>query len=73
MLTLSYITFSNNILNACIRCIWFNATYSIPNFSSPHCNMIVPLVQHYVISNGPLYGISYLIAALLSRTTFSPT
>ena len=32
MLTSSYLFFNVNIFNICIRCIWFNETYIIPNF-----------------------------------------
>ena len=32
MLTSSYTFFNVNIFNVCIRCIWFNATYILPNF-----------------------------------------
>ena len=36
-------------------------------------NMTVTLVQHSVITNDPLYGISYLYAALLTSMTLSLT
>ena len=42
-------------------------------FIAPHCNMTVTLVQHYIISNWPLYGVSYLKSELLVSTTLSPT
>ena len=37
----------------------------------PYCIVTVPLVQHWVITNGPLYGVSYLYAALLLSITLS--
>ena len=36
-------------------------------------NVTMLLVQHYVIKNGPLYGVSYLYAALLVSMTLSLT
>ena len=60
MLTSSCISFRNSILNLYIRCIWFNAKYIMPIFIAQHCNMTVPLVQHIVIPNDPLYGALYL-------------
>ena len=39
----------------------------------PYCIVTVMLVQHPVITDGPLYGISYLYAALLLTMTLSPT
>ena len=63
MLKLPYIFFNVNIFNFCIRCMWLNMTSIMPNSVGPHCNMIVPLVQHCVIKNGPLDRVSYLYAA----------
>ena len=73
MVTWSNTILSNNVFNVCIRCIWFNATYIMPNIILPHCNLTVPLVQHCIISNTLLYGVSYLKAALLVRMNLSPT
>ena len=42
-------------------------------FVAPYYNVTMTLVQHCVISNGTLYGISYLKAELLSSITLSPT
>ena len=42
--------FKNNILNVCIRYIWFNKVYIIPNFFAPHFYVTVTLIKHYLIS-----------------------
>ena len=42
-------------------------------FIFPLCNETVPLIQHYVITNGPLYEVSLLYAGLLTSMTLSPT
>ena len=42
-------------------------------FILPLCNEAVSLVQHYVITNGPLYEVSILYAGLLTSMTLSPT
>ena len=34
-------------------------------FVAPYCYVTVSLVQHCVITNGPLYGISYFYTVLL--------
>ena len=52
--------FRNKILNNCIRCIWINATYIIPIFVAPHCDVAVPLYQHCFILKVSFYGVSYL-------------
>ena len=36
-------------------------------------NETMPLVQHRVITNEPIYGVSYLYAVCLVRMTLSPT
>ena len=41
-------------------------------FIAPHCHVTVPLVQHCIITNGPLYRVSHLYAALLTSITLSP-
>ena len=41
-------------------------------FVAPYCNVTVPLFQHCVISNGPLYGVSYLKSVILLIMTLSP-
>ena len=33
------------------------------NFIAPHYNVTLPLVQHRVITNEPLYGVSFLYSA----------
>ena len=43
------------------------------NVIAPHCYVTVPLVQHCFISDVPLYGNSYLKAALLVSMNLSPT
>ena len=48
----------------CILCLIFIA---------PHCNVTVILVQHFVITNEPLYCVSYLYAVLLLSINLSPT
>ena len=73
MLKSSYIFFSGNIFNVCIRWIWFNATYIIPNFIAPYCTVNTSLVQHCVIINGILYGVSYFYVELLLIINLSPT
>ena len=35
-------------------------------FIAPHCNVTVPFLQHSVISNGYLYGVSYLKELILT-------
>ena len=42
-------------------------------FVAPHCNYTAPLVQHCVITNGPIYGVSYFNAVCLVSMTLSPT
>ena len=41
-------------------------------FVVPYCKFITTLVKLRVITNGPLYGIYYLYAVLLSSMTLSP-
>ena len=42
-------------------------------YVAPYCSITVPLVKHYVITKGPLYGVSSLYAVWLAITTLSPT
>ena len=42
-------------------------------FIGPHCKVTMILVQHCVITNVPLYGVSYLYADLLVTMTLSLT
>ena len=42
-------------------------------FVAQQCNMTLPLVQHIVITNGMLYGVSDLYAELLTSMSLSPT
>ena len=48
----------------CILCLIFIA---------PHCKVIVPLVQYYVITSGPLYGFFNYYSALLLSMNLSLT
>ena len=61
------------IFNFSIQFIWLNAIYIIPNFVTPYCYSTVPLVKHCVITNGPIYGFSYLYAVCLVRLMLSLT
>ena len=61
------------IFNFSIRFIWLNATYITPNFFAPILNKTVPLVKHRVITNGPIYGISYSYAVCFVRMNLSPS
>ena len=38
---------------------------------APYCNFTVPLVKHYVIKNGPIYGIYYFYAVCLVTMSLS--
>ena len=73
MLTLSYIFFNVNIFSTFIRYIWLKSMYIMPIFITPHCNVTMPLVQHCVITNVLLYGVSYLYTELLVSMTLSKT
>ena len=42
-------------------------------FIQKHCNLTVPLAQHCVLTNGPLYDVSYMYSALLDRLALFPT
>ena len=42
-------------------------------FIALYCNVTVALIQHYVITNGPLYGVSYFCAALTTSMNLSLT
>ena len=42
-------------------------------YVAPICNETVPLVQHLVITNGPIFVVSYLYAVCLVRMTSSQT
>ena len=42
-------------------------------FITPHCNVTIPLFRKWVISNGPLYVVSYLKELLLFIMYLSPT
>ena len=73
MLTSSYIflglmssTFISDVYGL-MQCIL------IQIFIPPHFKVTVTLVQHYVIKNGPFYGVSSLYPALLLSMTLSPT
>ena len=37
------------------------------------CKETVKLVRHHIITNGTVYGVSYLYAACLVRMKLSPT
>ena len=52
ILTSSYIIFINNILDVCISCILFNATYSISNFYRAilQCDCDIGLTLRYLKS-----------------------
>ena len=39
----------------------------------PFCNFTIPLVKHCALTNGPIYGISYLYAVCLVSMMLSPT
>ena len=39
--------------------IWLNPTYIIPNFVGTQCKFTALLVKHWVITNGPLYEVSF--------------
>ena len=65
--------FSGNIFKICIRCIWLNGKYVMPNFIAPYFNVTIPLFQHFVITNGTLYGVSYFYATWLLSMNLSPT
>ena len=65
--------FRNNIFNVCIKCILFNVVYIIHNFYGINCNVTAPLAQYCVISNVPLYGVSYLKEKLWESMTLYPS
>ena len=69
----SKIFFNYNIFNVFIIFIWFNVIDIIPYFVALYCNVTVTLVQHFVISNGPIYGVSYLTSPLSLRMKLYPT
>ena len=39
---------------------------------TPYCNFTVTLVKHYVITKGPLYGVSYFYTVWSVIMTLSP-
>ena len=47
--------------------------YIIANFFVPHCKITVLLVKNWVITNRPVYGVSYYYALCLVRITISLT
>ena len=72
MLTLSYIIFINSIFNVVsyVYALMWHILCLI--FITPHWNVSASLVQDWVISNGPLYGVSYLKRLLFLSMTLSP-
>ena len=54
-----------------VYCLMWSVLYLI--FVATHCNVIVPLINHCIIKNGPLHGVLYSYVALLLSMTFSPT
>ena len=42
-------------------------------FIGPNYEFTVPLLKHFVITKGPLYGVSYLYAVWLVSINLSPT
>ena len=65
--------FWTKIFNLSTIFIWLNATYIITIFVTPNYNETVPLVQHCVIKNGTVYGVSYFFAVCSVSITLSPT
>ena len=70
MLTLSYIFIESSTLVSYLYGLMRRILYLI--YVTPICNEIVTLVKHRVITNGPVYGVSYLFAVCLVSMTSSP-
>ena len=62
-----------DIVNVSFRFIGINKMYIVYNFCLVYFNVAIPLVQNFIISNRPLYGVSYLYVDLLLIMYLSPT
>ena len=67
-MTISINIFWINIFNICI--MWLNMMYILSNFIAPHCNATVPLLQHCIIKNSPLYGIFLSVCRMIIEHDF---
>ena len=73
MLTSSYMFFELESLTLVSESYGLMQCILYVIFVAQFFNFTVPLVKHYVITNGPIYGVSYLYAVCLVRITLSTT
>ena len=73
MLTSSYMVFELEYLTLVSESYGLMQCILYVIFIAQFFNITVPLAKHYVITNGPIYGVSYLYAVYLVSMTLSPT